>query len=324
MNTRKHTEKSHIFSLLGMLLFLAVAISLPLTVTAASKAPHNKLVTDQGISYYYNHKGKIVRNSMITFKKNIYYFDKNGLMYRNRTFSYKGHIYHAKASGALARNTWIDGYYFNSNGQRTKKAVTSPVLPAGQKKALKKVIPMKNIRQNPQLPTGCESVALTIVLKHYGFPLSKTTIASRYLPRSRSNFVSKFWGNPFSGSGGGIYAPGLTNTANKYLASRKSSRRACDLTGIRFSDLYRYIDNDTPVIVWNSMYMRSPVAVHSYRYGGKTWKFYRSEHCVVLCGYDKKNKKVLINDPLSGLVWRKARSFERIYNKLGKMAVVIQ
>ena len=44
------------------------------------------------------------------------------------------------------------------------------------------------------------------------------------------------------------------------------------------------------------------------------------------CGiiYDKKNKKVLINDPLSGLVWRKASSFERIYNKLGKMAVVIQ
>ena len=38
----------------------------------------------------------------------------------------------------------------------------------------------------------------------------------------------------------------------------------------------------------------------------------------------KKKGKVLINDPLSGLVWRKASSFERIYNKMGKMAVVIQ
>ena len=38
-------------------------------------------------------------------------------------------------------------------------------------------------------------------------------------------------------------------------------------------------------------------------------------------GYDKKKGKVLINDPLSGLVWRKASSFERIYNKMGKMAV---
>ena len=58
---------------------------------------------------------------MITWKKNTYYFDKNGQMYRNRTFSYQGHVYHARNSGALARNTWIDGYYYNSYGQRTGK-----------------------------------------------------------------------------------------------------------------------------------------------------------------------------------------------------------
>lgn len=315
-------------SLLRVLLLFLLLMALPVSADAASKIPRNKLVTEQGISYYYNHKGKIVRNRMITLKKNTYYFDKNGQMYRNRTFSYQGHIYHAKASGALVKNTWMDGYYFNRLGQRTGKAVKTvsdgSVSSTPNKKSQKKVISMKNIRQNPQLPTGCESVALTIVLRHYGFSLSKTTIASRYLSRSGSNFVTKFWGNPFSGSGGGIYAPGLTITANKYLKAKKSSKRAYDLTGIRFSDLYTYLDNNTPVIVWNSMYMRNPVAVHSYRYGGKTWRFYRSEHCVVLCGYDKKNKKVLINDPLSGLVWRKASAFERIYNKLGKMAVVIQ
>lgn len=260
---------------------------------------------------------------MITLKKHTYYFDKNGQMYKNRTFSYKGNTYHAGSNGALAKNTWVDGYYYNSRGHRTGKALSSSSS-SFQSSSTKKVISMKNIRQRPQLPTGCESVALTIVLKHLGFSLSKTAIASRYLPKSSSNFVTAFWGSPFSSSGGGIYSPGLTKTANKYLKAKKSSMRAYDLTGIRFSDLYRYIDENIPVIVWNSMYMRWPCAVHSYRYAGKTWHFYRYEHCVVLCGYDKKNKKVLINDPLSGLVWRKASSFERIYNKMGKMAIVIQ
>ena len=321
---KRHTR----ILLFEFLLVLILLTAFPVISNAASKVPRNKLVTEQGTSYYYNHKGKIVRDRMITWKKNTYYFDKNGQMYRNRTFSYQGHVYHARNSGALARNTWIDGYYYNSYGQRTGKPFNSSSSGTASsvlnKKPQKKIISMKNIRQNPQLPTGCESVALTIVLKHMGFPLSKTTIASRYLSRSSSNFVTKFWGNPFSGSGGGIYAPGLTITANKYLKAKKSAKRAYDLTGIRFSDLYTYLDNNIPVIVWNSMYMRNPVAVHSYRYAGKTWHFYRSEHCVVLCGYDKKNKKVLINDPLSGLVWRKASSFERIYNKLGKMAGVIQ
>lgn len=260
---------------------------------------------------------------MITLKKHTYYFDKNGQMYKNRTFSYKGNTYHAGSNGALAKNTWVDGYYYNSRGHRTGKALSSSSS-SFQSSSTKKVISMKNIRQRPQLPTGCESVALTIVLKHLGFSLSKTAIASRYLPKSSSNFVTAFWGSPFSSSGGGIYSPGLTKTANKYLKAKKSSMRAYDLTGIRFSDLYRYIDENIPVIVWNSMYMRWSCAVHSYRYAGKTWHFYRYEHCVVLCGYDKKNKKVLINDPLSGLVWRKASSFERIYNKMGKMAIVIQ
>ena len=311
-------NKHFLFSVL--ILFLLIITVMPVSASSKIRTPRNKLVTEQGYTYYYNKKGNIVRDSMITLKKNTYYFDKKGQMYKNRTFTYKGSTYHARANGTLAKNTWIDSYYYNSSGRRTGKAIQKTSSSASKKK----VISMKNIRQRPQLPTGCESVALTIVLRHYGFSLSKTTIASRYLSRSSSNFVSKFWGSPFSSSGGGIYAPGLTITANKFLKAKKSAKRAYDLTGIRFSDLYSYIDNQIPVIVWNSMYMRNPVAVHSYRYKGKRWHFYRSEHCVVLCGYDKKTGKVLINDPLSGLVWRKASSFERIYNKLGKMAVVIQ
>lgn len=321
MKTRKR------FLFLPLLLLLMTLAVMPVSAGSPAKVPHNKLVTQNGGTYYYNKKGNIVRNCMVTYKKKTYYFDKNGQMYRNRAFYHKGHVYYARANGRIAKNTWIGQFYYNHNGYRTGKMLVTEAASStssGKYKNPKKVISMQNVRQRPQLPTGCESVALTMVLKYYGFSLSKTTIASRYLSRSGSNFVTKFWGSPFSSSGGGIYSPGLTTTANKYLKAQKSALKAYDLTGIRFSDLYRYVDANIPVIVWNSMYMYNPVGVYSYRANGKRWTFYRYEHCVVFCGYDKKKGKVLINDPLSGLVWRKASSFERIYNKMGKMAVVIQ
>ena len=45
------------------------------------------------------------------------------------------------------------------------------------------------ILQEPELPTGCESVALTMALEYLGFELEKTTIADQYLIRSATNFA---------------------------------------------------------------------------------------------------------------------------------------
>ena len=371
-------KKQH-FSFLLLLSLLILALSVPVMAASSSKIK-NKMVTKDGVTCYYDSKGKPVKNKLVNYKGKTYYFDAKGELKKDSLFTYKKKTYYARpegwiakdsfvkidgkryyfnkkgvrvtgwvtrknqkyycpASGAIyqdcwkkigketyyftssyyiARNTWIGDYYVNGSGYRTGGPVSD------QGTSTKKVIKMTNIKQKPQLPTGCESVALTMVLKHLGFNLSKTTIASRYLSKSGSNFVSAFWGSPFSSSGGGIYSPGLTITANKYLKAKKSKLKAYDITGSSLTSLYKYIDNGTPVIVWNSMYMRNPYPVYSYRYKGKTWKFFRSEHCVVLCGYDKKEKKFLINDSLSGLVWRKLSSFEKIYNKMGKMAVVIR
>lgn len=46
--------------------------------------------------------------------------------------------------------------------------------------------------QNPELPTGCESVALTNALNYYGFGLGKTVIADAYMPKSSWDFVTAF------------------------------------------------------------------------------------------------------------------------------------
>lgn len=278
----------------------------------------NKIVTVDGKKRYFNSSG-VMTTGWVDHKGNRYYFPKAGDYLVSRWKKLGGYTYYFNEEGHMQKNTWVDSWYIDSNGHRIEAEV--PAASSKNSRALS----MKNIKQNPELPTGCESVALTMVLKYYGFRLSKTTIASSYLPRSGSgNFVTAFAGNPFSYSGCGIYSPGLTSTANSYLRAQKSSLRAYDITGASLSDLYRYIDNNTPVIVWNSMYMRTPVASFSIWAKGRSWTFYTYEHCVVLCGYNKKKNKVLINDSLSGLVWRKVSDFERIYNRMGKMAVVIQ
>lgn len=38
------------------------------------------------------------------------------------------------------------------------------------------------IMQMPELPTGCEITALTMVLNYYGFDVDKVTLATEYLP----------------------------------------------------------------------------------------------------------------------------------------------
>mgnify|MGYP004458866885 FL=1 len=185
------------------------------------------------------------------------------------------------------------------------------------------ILPMENILQNPELPTGCESVALTMVLNYYGQKLSKTTIADEYLIRDSENFVTAYKGDPYQISGDGIYAPGLAQTAARYLQANHCPQTATDLTGTEFTKLYQYLDKSAPVIVYNSVYLKTPIDVASYTLSGKTWHFYHNEHCVVLCGYDPAGHMVLINDSLSGLVWRSEEAFARIYDQLGKMAVLI-
>lgn len=175
--------------------------------------------------------------------------------------------------------------------------------------------------QNPQLPTGCESVALTEALKYYGFGLGKTTIADYYMPWSSTDFVYSFLGNPHSTSGFMICAPGITNAANSYLQGQGSSLRATNRTGSSFENLLTYVDRGVPVVVWSTMYMmnRGPAQLHSHGYTA-----YSNTHAVTIAGYDPFAKQVLVADPLSGLVWRDQARFKSLYNQMGRQAVTIE
>lgn len=177
--------------------------------------------------------------------------------------------------------------------------------------------------QTPELPTGCESVALTIVLKSMGFELEKTDIAKNYLAMG-TDMATSYVGDPFSKNGAGCFPPAIVNAANKYLEEHKDKRVGHNITGESIDDLCEYIDNGLPIILWSSMYMADPAKTGgSYSYQGQTYQWYRSEHCVVLYGYDKGKDVYLVSDPLNGYVERDATAFQKIYDSIGKYAVVI-
>lgn len=186
-----------------------------------------------------------------------------------------------------------------------------------------KLLDIEEIYQNPELPTGCESVALTAALRYLGYDLEKTEIADNYLIYDDDMFWG-YVGDPYSDDGAGIYPPGLTNTANAYLADQKSKYTAVNTMGYSLDELYRLIDNGCPVLVWTTMAFYPPNIIETgYFFGDTEYFWYDNEHCMVLIGYDLDENTVICCDPLDGIVTCDADEFEAIHDEIGRLSMTI-
>ena len=179
--------------------------------------------------------------------------------------------------------------------------------------------------QYPSLPNGCEAVALTNVLLYYGYDLSTTYLADKIIPRSSSNFVTKYWGDPHSDSGNSIAAPGLAMAANKYLKKKSSKYQAYNMTGTKFSALLDQVELGRPVIIWTTMYQAKLGRQYSTTqyYDGVAYKVYTNSHTVVLNGFDRKKGIVYLSDSISGKVSYDLKWIQSLYEARGSQAVVI-
>ncbi len=181
--------------------------------------------------------------------------------------------------------------------------------------------------QSPELPTGCESVALTMALQYEGIELAKTTIAREFLiyNRETDNTALGYVGDPFSDSGAGCFAPVIAATATDFFEDQGLDYTAYDITDSTIDELLAYVAANTPVVLWTTMYMAEPEFTgEDGEYNGRMYRWYRQEHCVVLSGYDLEGGTLQINDPLEGIVTRDKEEFERIYNLTGCNAVVLK
>lgn len=186
---------------------------------------------------------------------------------------------------------------------------------------------LDEVMQEPELPTGCEVTALSMVLRYLEFDVDKVELAEDYLLYNREddNMALGYIGDPFSESGAGCFAPAIAATADYYFAENDANYRAYDISDTEMEDLYAYVAAGTPVLVWSTMYMQEPTFQEQVsEHHDHTCRWYNQEHCVVLTGYDFTEGTVQINDPLEGIVQRDMEEFAALYEVTGKNAVVIK
>ncbi|MCD7777619.1 MAG: C39 family peptidase [Clostridiales bacterium] len=190
------------------------------------------------------------------------------------------------------------------------------------------VLPLEPMAQGAELPTGCEITSLTMALNYYSLDADKFDLADNYLekgPVGTVDFRKAFVGDPRDGNSYGCYAPVIVNTAEKYLKAHNSELTASDLTGTDFKDLFEYIKNYTPVIVWGTLDCNAGHYSVTWNVDGRDLTWYTPEHCMVLCGYDYESNEVWVGDPMNGDIRSYDMDlFETRYNELQKQAVVIK
>lgn len=184
------------------------------------------------------------------------------------------------------------------------------------------------INQYPKYPTGCESVALTILLNYYGYDVSVDDIISKLklgkLPYLKENIwyggnpEIEFVGNPLDEEGFGVYEKPIYDVAVMY------SDNAVMGTGKSLSSLLEIVKGGNPVMVWISYNLTVP-------YISKTWiyeptmekiEWKNGEHAVVIIGYN--SKQIIVSDPSTGTIrYFDRTTFENRYNYFGKKNIYL-
>lgn len=182
------------------------------------------------------------------------------------------------------------------------------------------------INQYPNYPTGCESVALTMLLKYYGVSVTPNNIINNLnkesLPYYENNVLYGgnpeigFLGNPYSNQAYGTYEVPIKNVASIYKGGILGG------SGIPFNDVVTKANSGHPVQVWVSMGLSVPYISQTWIYKPTmeqiSWK--SGEHSVVVISANDSTVKIA--DPIGGTIREYSRSlFENRYDYFGRKAV---
>lgn len=225
---------------------------------------------------------------------------------------------------------------YPAHGQVTAFPVTEQTEPEPEFPLQYMIEDISPILQLPELPSGCEATALTIMLNYCGYNISKTAIAGNYIPfkviTERNGVLigesteTTFAGDPFSDGGLGCFIPAIKGAAEKFLHQVSSPMKAYDLTGIPLCDLLPLIAEDVPVLVIITQDLSEPeYNISWFTDEGEEIEWYRGHHAVVLYGYDLESGTVYSLDPLTedGYNEYNISDLEHIYNIKGKRAMAI-
>ncbi len=218
----------------------------------------------------------------------------------------------------------------NNTAESSSQAAEQPAQPTSDDKEKAVIINAPNINQNPEYPTGCESVATVMALKYAGHNVTVGKFIDSYLTKSSSFYMQDgkkigpdpykaFIGNPRSNASYGCMAPVIET------ACQKAGAKVENTTGMPLSDLCaNYIDKKSPVIIWATIDMEEKTSGSVwYLEDGSKFVWPKHEHCLLLVGYD--DDYYYINDPMKGATVKyKKTVVEQRYGELGMQSLVVK
>lgn len=190
------------------------------------------------------------------------------------------------------------------------------------------------VLQMPELPTGCEITALTMLLNYYDYDVDKVTMATEYLPTLPDDMYYDEYGvyhggdlnNHFIGDPESVYGyvcgtGAIVTAADSYLSDTGSQAEAVDITGSSFDDLYELVADDTPIVVWITIDMLQRTGIEGwYTDDGSYVEWSQGDHAGVLIGYSEDT--VTIADPINGITEYNRADFESVYMSRGCHSVI--
>lgn len=192
------------------------------------------------------------------------------------------------------------------------------------------------IEQYPELPTGCEITALTMVLNYYGYDVDKVTMALDYMPKVPAEFYRSedgrlmgpdlenyFVGDPTEESGYICGTGAIVTAANNYLTDVGSNLTAVAMKNATADELYDLIDEGIPVVIWCTINMEDRAETDGwYREDGTYMEWSTNDHGAVLIGYDEET--VTVADPIYSRITVSRSQFEKIFAERGGQCVILQ
>ena len=191
------------------------------------------------------------------------------------------------------------------------------------------------IEQYPELPTGCEITAMTMVLNYYGYNVDKVTMALDYMPKVQAEFYRSedgrlmgpdlenfFVGDPTEETGYICGTGAIVTAANAYLTDVGSDMTAVAMKNAQPEELYDLIDQGTPVVIWCTINMEDRAETDGwYREDGTYMEWSTNDHGAVLIGYDEDT--VTVADPIYSRITVSRAQFEKIFAERGGQCVIL-
>ena len=183
---------------------------------------------------------------------------------------------------------------------------------------------LPEIWQMPEMPTGCEPVAMTIAIDYMGFDLDKETFARKYLRYSAYDMADGFMGDPFKEDGAGILPPALAESCNDYFKSQGSDLTAFETSSFSFGELLALTAKGYPVLIWVTTDYEDPEIGHtSVSRNGIDYQWYINEHCVVIQGYNLDTGRIVFSDPSCGYIGQNLNAIRYLYESIGGYSLAI-